>query len=344
MGTTQSQSEHKPKYVGYPNKVVASNNTITKAFELGPDEKYVDTELLGREIKSAKKAGGWIFTENHRLVRLKNFIVLHYYSLEKHHFLYYDNNLNYIKKRNYEQREYADGTYETIEDVKLVNYDNFVCRHDCDRLAIVDLRPWKLNRVREIFSDTGRWYFRVDDNNNVIVACDFDDNKSFTIRTYSSSSDYALYTKKRYPQIDCFISSTMGNVVYLPILNPAIMTYYRFSHILSVKYCKESNTYVVVRNRYFSDLVVSEWKCVDGDKWQVTDVYGTDKMEEYYKLNLLMKSNVIDMAVSGGTVGGCIVVDDYQKWLQEMCSLLIELDSLKGLSESLLMLILFYVA
>lgn len=305
----------------YPSKVLITSEKELHISNLSDDQLIFDKRNDKKDYGISKI-----------VINTKVFHVLHYTYKKSCHFIYYDDQLNFVKKT-----DHAFGFWiPDMTQIHLLSEDHFVCVIN-NRLNIIDM---KSKQMRQPVCDAYGWYFRIDTDKNIVFAYDFVDDPTGTrvrIRTYVAKHNYNKFFDKVHQLNYRYIIKQ--NLIYLDILDPAIMANYNDYKILDVY--KVNNKYHVV-NYYTSYLSLNlvEWEFID-DTWKDRQIFFLWNFTDIHKVNLMSNRSLIN--VRNEDLRFCCSMEDVKQWKTRMLQFLKKENNLNKFNEDLLLLILEYI-
>ena len=130
----------------YPSKVLLTSEKVMYTSKLLADQ------IVFNEIKNECTD----YAISRISIKNKKFFVLHYIFKKSCHFIYYDDQLNFVK-----QTEYPFGFWiSDMTQIHLLSENQFVCVIN-KRLNIVDI---KTRQMRQPIYDATGWHFKIDEN------------------------------------------------------------------------------------------------------------------------------------------------------------------------------------
>lgn len=287
------------------------------------------------------KSNGYPIT-NYKVSRIDKFIVIHYSYGQWHRFIYYDENLKYVKNIEYDFHRHHNW-FETFDNVVMIDEYRFLCRMNYTCLMLINL----MTSPRLLFFDKHNnkhnegWDFRIDNDKNIIVMFNFmnlnnyADNPTLSLITYSADSDYDKYNTSTH---ELWVHpKVFTNMLYLNCLPKSIVnSYERDMYIITNAKQHERGYQVVSYCLQTCYIRINNWEFDSQLNWIPKKVLSTPYV---HKVNMLTKLDCIDV----GNHFSSVFVDDYEKWTIRMFNYLKSVETLIKFSEDILLLLLKYI-
>jgi hypothetical protein len=314
-----------PETLCFPSNFWGSNSTeIYKTLITNDHQKnyilYDDIDTTERRISRI-------------LVDGKYCMVAHFSQKDKHFFSYFDENMQYIK-----QTEYND----KCTNVKLIADGKFIFRHE-QFLVFVDLTLKTNKKPGFIIHRGDNWLYKLDDDNNIILAYYFEMSPAkslVAIRQCLASENYRKSVRKTY----VIPGYSKNNMLYAYILNRDILSAYGYScDILNAYYDKVMQIYYVIFYDAFHSLVqVDSWIC-NNNKWIKTVLLTVKDKKDFHKINLEINRTDVEFGI-GNTYYKFILPEDHKTWQKRIHQILSNIPCIIAFSDDLLLLLLSYIA
>jgi hypothetical protein len=201
---------------------------------------------------------------------------------------------------------------------------------------------YDVGKIKTLFKDTGRIYFRVDDNQDIIIVYDIhqagDERGKMKCTKLKKVDDYKTGDTRDY-SLNKDAKCNYDNLPFVIGLDDAIVNYYfdKIYYIVVSKFYDNAYEFGVYNYGYTH---VHRWT-VDENKWCLSEIkeFGEN---EHYKLNMHLNRRCIAHYYSLHFSFGSAVSEKYSDWKKRMVGLLG--DFILRFSGDLLKMIVDYVA
>lgn len=263
------------------------------------------------------------------IINHKPFIIIHYDDGKIYHLVYYDINLNFIKRSQYKYSK-------KIINANVIGDDKIVCELTTS-LCIIDV---KNHKTKVLFFDRKQWCYQMDSNNNIFLAYNYEKRHTmtFTIRKYSSEDHYNKFTEKFYEVNTSYVYSM--RLIYLHILEPFIFEYYdnRDLSLMGV-YQKDDIIYVIGKDIH-NTISIDEW--YKDVLWFKSTILITDQIDRLYLMNKKAEQDIIHLRYASSH--HCSVLcENRHDWTKRMDTFMKSIADIKKFSSDLILLILGYL-